>query len=304
MPKNTRFNETWLNKTDHDGVKLDKWLKRGEKISTFRCTVCNTGDLDCSNRGWSAISQHMKTKGHSENMQLLKTNSIFCIEPPSTIQALSTDDVVPIPQARLDIVKRPITLDFQEQVVKAETIWALTVAQRGYSYNSCDGIGDVFRYMFPDSKIAQQFSMQSKKISYVLSHGLGPYFHQELVKCLKRNEKFVLCFDEQTNNQNRKQLDLLIRYWCHDQGLVVTRYYKSIFLGHATAPILKNAIMDSIKTDGLELKQLLMLGRDSPFVNLSLENLIQNEMKKNGGDLLKIGGCPLHVAHNGFKIGD
>jgi hypothetical protein len=62
--------------------------------------------------------------------------------------------------------------------------------------------------------------------------------------------------------------------------------------------------MDSIKTDGLELKQLLMLGRDSPFVNLSLENLIQNEMKKNGGDLLKIGGCPLHVAHNGFKIGD
>ncbi|CAF2889007.1 unnamed protein product [Rotaria sp. Silwood2] len=156
--------------------------------------------------------------------------------------------------------------------------------------------------MFPDSKIATEFSI-SKKISYVLSHGLGPYFHQQLIKSLKRNGKFVLCFDEQTNNQNRKQLDLLVKYWCYDEGLVVTRYYKSILLGHATAAVLKTAILDSLKSNGLELKQLLMLGRDSPFVNLSLENLIENEMKKIGCGLLKIGGCHLHVAHNGFKAG-
>ena len=67
---------------------------------------------------------------------------------------------------------------------------------------------------------------------------------------------------------------------------------------------LKMLLLDSIKADGLELKRLLMLGRDSPFVNLSLENLIQNEMKKIGGGLLKIGGCPLHLTHNGFKAGN
>jgi hypothetical protein len=221
----------------------------------------------------------MKTKAHSEDITSLKDNSIICIEsikqPPP-----STDSAISIPQLKLDSTKRPITFDFQELVTKAEAIWALTVAQRGYSFNSCDEIGDVFRHMFPDSKIAQEFSMQSRKTSYVLSHGLGPYFHQELVKSLKRSVKFVLCFDEQTNNQDRKQLDLLVKYWCYDQGLAVTRYYKSILLGHATAAILKTAIIDSLKSDGLELKQLLMLGRDSPFVNLSLENMIENEMKK------------------------
>ncbi|CAF3355544.1 unnamed protein product, partial [Rotaria socialis] len=193
----------------------------------------------------------------------------------------STDGAISIPQLKLDSTKRPITFDFQELVTKAEAIWALTVAQRGYSFNSCDEIGDVFCHMFPDSKIAQEFSMQSRKTSV----------------------KFVLCFDEQTNNQDRKQLDLLVKYWCYDQGLVVTRYYKSILLGHATAAILKTAIIDSLKSDGLELKQLLMLGRDSPFVNLSLENMIENEMKKIGCGLLKLGGCHLHVAHNGFKAG-
>ncbi|CAF4919702.1 unnamed protein product, partial [Rotaria sp. Silwood1] len=159
-----------------------------------------------------------------------------------------------ISQLRLDNTERPIVLDFQEQITKVEAIWALTVAQRGYSFNSCDEIGDVFHHMFPDSKIAQKFSMQSRKTSYVLSHGLGPYFHQELIKSLK-------------------------------------------------PAILKTAILDSLKADGLELKQLLMLGRDSPFVNLSLENMIENEMKKVGCGLLKLGGCHLHVAHNGFKAG-
>ncbi|CAF4661856.1 unnamed protein product [Rotaria sp. Silwood2] len=175
-----------------------------------------SANLNCSNQGWGAILQHMKTSGHIEKIKLLKNNSTFFIESSKT-QTSSTDDVVATPQLRLSNMKRPIVLDFQEQVTKAEAVWALTVAQRGYSFNSCDDIGDVFR--------------------------------------------------------------------------------------HATAAVLKTAILDSLKSNGLELKQLLMLGRDSPFVNLSLENLIENEMKKIGCGLLKIGGCHLHVAHNGFKAG-
>jgi len=158
--------------------------------------------------------------------------------------------------------------------------------------------------MFPDSKIAQQFNMQSKKLSYVISHGIGPYFHRDLVKQLKRCEKFVLCIDEQTNVQNKKQLDLLVKFWSYDEGLVVTRYFKSILLGHAQANVLQDAIINSFKTDGIDLKRLLMLGRDNPSVNISLENLIDQEMKKMGSGLLLVGSCNLHVVHNGFKTGD
>ena len=178
------------------------------------------------------------------------------------------------------------------------------MAQCGFSFNSCNEIGDIFRTMFPDSNIAKQFNMQSRKVSYVLSHGLGPYFHQELVKCLKRNDKFVLCVDEQTNNHNCKQLDLLVKYWCYNEGRVVTRYYKTVLLGHATAIDLKTAIIDAFKADGLDLKKLLMLGHDSPVVNLSLENMIDSELKKVGSSLLKIGDCHLHVVYNGFKAGN
>ena len=79
---------------------------------------------------------------------------------------------------RLNDVRKSPILNFDQQVTKAEALWALNVARRGFTYNSSDNIGDVFRSMFPDSKIAQQFNIQSKKISYVISHGIGPYFHR------------------------------------------------------------------------------------------------------------------------------
>ncbi|CAF4853869.1 unnamed protein product, partial [Rotaria socialis] len=46
-----------------------------------------------------------------------------------------------------------------------------------------------------------------------------------------------------------------------------------------------------------------MLGRDNPSVNITLENLIDQEMKKLGSGLLFLGSCNLHVVHNGFKAG-
>jgi hypothetical protein len=54
---------------------------------------------------------------------------------------------------------------------------------------------EVFRSMFSDSTMAQQFKIQSRKMSYVMSYGIGPYFHRELIKELKRNGKFSLSIE-------------------------------------------------------------------------------------------------------------
>ena len=303
MPRDTKFKLAWLERTDSNGNHLTKWLVQGKTDTTFQCITCKTGDLECSNQGWSAISQHMKTKGHIETMKALKNNSKFVFEQ-SQSQTASNSDAVPTLSMRLSDVRKPPILNFDDQVTRAETVWALTVARPGFSYTSCDDMADVFKFMFPDSHIAQQFNIQSRKMSYVMSHGIGPYFHRQLIKEIKSNEKFSLCIDEQTNVQNKKQLDLLVKFWCHDEGLVVTRYYKSILLGHAPAGVLLSGIMESFKTDGIDLKQLLMIGCDNPSVNISLENLLDEEVKKAGGGLLLLGSCNLHTVHNGFKSGN
>jgi hypothetical protein len=70
MSKNSKFNQAWLSKTDSEDVKLNKWLKKGENKSTFKCILFKTDDLNCSNKDWGAIFQYMKTKGHLENIKI------------------------------------------------------------------------------------------------------------------------------------------------------------------------------------------------------------------------------------------
>ncbi|CAF5160527.1 unnamed protein product [Rotaria magnacalcarata] len=158
--------------------------------------------------------------------------------------------------------------------------------------------------MFPDSDIAQTFNMERKKLSYVISHGLGPFFHRNLVEDIRQCERFVLCFDEQKNYQNNKQLDIIFKYWSVKNQRVVTRYYKSILPGHAPAHVIRDHIINSFRTDGIDIKRLLMIGQDNPNVNKTIEKLIDGEMKKVGGELLKLGSCHIHVVHNAFKSGE
>jgi len=237
MPKNlTKFNINWLSRVgvNNDPVKI--WLKSGSTSSTFKCSLCQTNELDCGNQGWKAVEQHMNNDKHKQMLRQWKTNIKFTISTSS-----SSESVVPSSSTSSSIVvletnsnkNKPLSLE--DQVIKAEILWSLNVAQKGFSYSSCNELNELFSLMFPDSAIATKFSIQSNKMSYVISHGLGPYFRKKMIDDVKKADKFVLIFDEQTNNQNKKQLDMLLRYWCCEKQRVVNRFYKTVILGHAYA---------------------------------------------------------------------
>ncbi len=99
---------------------------------------------------------------------------------------------------------------------------------------------------------------------YVISHGIGPFFHRELI-------------------QDSKQLDLLLKYWSFEKQGVVTRYYKSIFLSHAPPQTIQDSILDAFRTNTIDMKHLLMIGSDNPNINKAVEKLIDAELKKIDG---------------------
>ena len=57
---------------------------------------------------------------------------------------------------------------YDDASLKAEIYWLAKVACSNYSLRSCDHVGDMFRAMFPDSKIAAHFSLKSHK--FILHH--------------------------------------------------------------------------------------------------------------------------------------
>ncbi|CAF3042122.1 unnamed protein product [Rotaria sp. Silwood2] len=305
MPRNlTKFNTDWLHRVDSNNDSVNTWLKKGSTSTAFKCSLCQTGDLSCGNQGWKAIEQHMNINKHKEILRQWKQNAKFRVtnqtRPDSADSSTSTSSGIPVLDTNTN-KNKPLTLD--DQVTKAEILWSLKVAHKGLSYNSCNELNELFSSMFPDSAVVGNFSIQADKMSYVISHGLGPYFKKKVIEDVKKADKFVLIFDEQTNNQNKRQLDMLLRYWSNKKQCVVNRFYKSVILGHAYAKTIRDIIIESFATDGLNLNKLLMLGRDNPNINISLENLMDVEIKKLGGCLLTIGSCNIHVIHNAFKNG-
>ena len=86
-------------------------------------------------------------------MKSLKNNSKLIVESANP-QTLLNNGPSTTNDLRLDDAKKSPTLNFDEQFAEAETIWSLNIARRGFPYNSCNGVGDIFRAMLPDSNIA------------------------------------------------------------------------------------------------------------------------------------------------------
>ena len=99
-----------------------------------------------------------------------------------------------------------------------------------------------------------------------------------------------------------KQLDVHVRYWV--RNCVVSRYYNSVFLGHAKAEDMISHFGSAISGIS-ELRNLLQLSMDGPSVNWKFHRMFCDQLTNDfAAMLIDIGSCGLHVIHGGFKDGE
>ncbi|XP_063766097.1 uncharacterized protein LOC134882380 [Eleginops maclovinus] len=171
-----------------------------------------------------------------------------------------------------------------------------------HSFNSNEGIGELFRNMFPDSEIAKSFALGKDKTGYIIKFGIAPYFKRQLVEAINNAGPYVLMFDESLNQSSKKkQMDIHIRFL--EDGCVRSRYFGSQFLGHGRADDLLQHIKECVAK--LNMRQLLSVGMDGPNVNFKLLDLLQKEHAElhGGAQVLMVGSCGLHTLHNAMKAG-
>ena len=76
---------------------------------------------------------------------------------------------------------REETMSLPDHICKAEALWALKTAKDDFSFRASDGFPQLLQRMCPDSEMAKGVKMSRTKVSYVIGHGLGPYFLQKTV---------------------------------------------------------------------------------------------------------------------------
>ena len=169
----------------------------------------------------------------------------------------------------------------KDDTTKAEIIWAAKTANDNYTFRSSDGIGDTFTAMFSNPETLETFSMSRTKLSYVIGHGIGPVFKEELISDVRASHSpFSLQYHETTQCQVKKQMKLHIRYWSLVHNEVWIRYYTSEFFGHAEGATVASAIVSAFRSDNVPLTQLLTLGSDRPNVNKTIWRKMEQKIRK------------------------
>ena len=185
-PRKTEYTADLCKQTDDDGHEIGTWLQKGKDEYHGYCKVCKA-DFAIDGSGVSQVKSHSKSQAHKKKFK-------------DTFQG----------QTRL--TGETVFVSERDKVTTAELIWLFKLIAKDVSFVFSDGMSDTFRAMFPDSDIAKSFGMGRTKISYLIRFGVGPYFSDDLGKDIGKSA-FSIIFDDSTNRQIPKQMDVIIRYY-------------------------------------------------------------------------------------------
>ena len=300
----TKFHSDWMMIDE-----FKEWLLPDNADSTkAKCKLCQKS-ITLSNMGTRALKSHAQGKRHQSLLLHVVKGTVdlkeYFKKPEETEASTSKSQPSELPREEGKQKSEAVSISkfiLTQEQHKAEILWALKCVMSHFSYNSSQDIGDVFKAMFPDSQIAQQWSCGPTKLSYLITFGIAPYFKELLFAELTEAPCFVLSFDESFNQELQKeQMDFVVRYF--GQGLVKTRYLTSAFLGHTRAEDLKEKFEGA--TGDLDIKKLAQVSMDGPHVNWKLLDMLGDDRKLQDQhpDFLNVGSCSLHVVHGAFRSG-
>ena len=203
--KKTIFNPLWLEEDE-----FRSWLCSARQNDKAKCKLCKK-EFELSNMGRQALISHASGMKHKDIDKKIKAffqptkkivenkeNSSSSIDiecegkyddSSSKAKASSSSKV----QATIELVIN------NAEHTKAEILWLLKSTSAGYSNNSCVNNAELFRSMFPDSKIAQSFKLGSTKLKHLTNFGIAPHYKSVLLERVKDSSCYVISYDESLN---------------------------------------------------------------------------------------------------------
>ena len=144
-----------------------------------------------------------------------------------------------------------LSLISHEKVCKAEMIELLDLVGKNQSFSSCNGDGEKYRKMFPDSNIAKQFNQQEAKAKHTIQFGIAQYVKAKLILDVSK-KPFSFKFDQTATSQIKKQYDAYVTYFLYFNQVIATALCGSLFVGLCTAEDLLSHFLKFIKRFGVK----------------------------------------------------
>lgn len=166
-----------------------------------------------------------------------------------------------------------------------------------------DELTPLFRDIFPDSKIAQNFSSKRTKSACIINGAVAPFYQQSLVQCMQTSP-YALSIDGSSDNGIQKMNPLTVRFFDTNSGVVCSQFLDMCLSSSSTAERIFSRMEEALLTHHVPWDNCVAIGLDNTSVNLGCRNSIKTRLlQKNPASYVM--GCPCHIVHNtAEKAGD
>ena len=285
------------------------WVTKAEDKFKAYCKVCRK-IIDLSKMGEGALRSHEKAEKHRLNTRLDSDQRglesfVLPSPPPSTStssSSTSSDTSSSTSSHAAASGQKQMCMYFaKNDVLTSEILWTMQTVVNHNSYKSNENISELFKTMFPDSKIAEKFTCGERKTAYFTVFGIAEYLRSLIINDIK--SYFVIMFDESLNKKSQSnQMDFHVRYWKGDK--VITHYLGSVFMGHGKASDLLEHFNKGMQDLQPVIRNMVQISMDGPSVNWKFFDIVKKQLAdEHGVILINIGSCGLHIMHSAFKTG-
>lgn len=291
-----KFRCEWLMKTvtvkfgdKETDVVVGDSIKKVDVSGRTTCSICS--DLQYyGKRGFSAISDHLKSKKHAEKVLIKDDNYSL----PSTFYDTNTSNAS-------TSASTPRNVPICDRVSNSEALILGVLAEHSLPFSMAEVIVDVSKTLADDRKALNHLVMKRASASYKMRFGLGKTFLESTVDNLKTSN-FSLNIDESTSNNHMRVVSLLCSYFSSSVGKVVVEHLNSLSVDTVSAEILFNEIQSLFNKYDIPWENLISVLLDSCNVmrgsKAGLETRIRCEKAPH---LLDVDGDSCHHIHNACK---
>ena len=247
-------------------------MKPSKMGDTFAyCTVCNI-DFSVAGGGVHQVKRHCESGRHSTNMK------------KSSCQATI--------QETLSSAKKSESL--KDQVTCAELYFARFVVEHNLPFAIADHFNCLCSVMFPDSKVASEFSCARTKTTALVTHALAPEVNEPVLKACRIQPFTILC-DGGNDNSEKKYFGIIVRFWDNLQDKVVTRFLDAPVVNIATGETLFRALDNALQTRAIPWTNVIGFASDSASVMVGKRNSVLSRVIQKQSDVFSL-GCVCHLA--------
>ena len=240
--------------------------------NSFFCVPCQK-TLKCSGQGLKDVTDHIGTPGHK-----------------SSVKAKSNSRTIDFPSSSSNI---------KESVIRAEVIHTNFIVQHNLSFLTADHLSPLYQKMFPDSKIAKEFSCCRTKTTCILNQAIAPLLKEDLVAYMQNNIfGFLNDGSSDTGLKKMNSMCTLI-FDVNRSNKVELKFYdiRSTTEEDASkASTLFESIEKAMGRDDIPWENVVSIGLDNCSTNMGKRNSIKSRfLEKNVACF--IAGCNCHLAH-------